>query len=145
MSAAHYTHRGNNVPRFSTTYARVLAYVAAYQPCSFETLFVLFADKGVHPRPRRAFRSRLVQLEQKELLVSTGRQAMRLWSLAPGAVVPAAEPEQPAAAPQPVESGYRVPPRQHNVMAGTYVPTAAPVLRRGALDFKQVPSVGHAC
>ena len=38
-----------------------------------------------------------------------------------------------------------VPPRQHNVMQGTYQPTRDPVLRNGALDFKQVRSVGCQC
>ena len=120
--------------------------MAAYGPSSFETLIALFDDKAETTWPNKTFRNRLGKLVERGQLESTGSQQLRLWSLAPGVVAPATAytPKTRQPAPEPTRAMV-VPPRQHNVLLGTYQPPRNTHVRAGAQDYANVPSRGVRC
>lgn len=97
-------HYGPNVLH-AAQYKAIVAYVIKEGPCSFDTLFELFADTSESTYPSKTFRNRLTNLQERGELVVTGTKDQRRWSL--GAkhgfepvqpVVQPVHPTRPAAA-----------------------------------------------
>lgn len=139
-------HYGPNVLH-AAQYRAIVAHIEKTGPCDFATLFQLFADTYDTTWPTKTFRNRLGNLVERGALVATGSGIYRQWSLmghTPDDVLLRGAARPMATARQPVRS-MLVPPRQHNVWAGTYQPPRGPALRCGALDAAQLPSRGVRC
>lgn len=142
MSAQHYAAKEARELLCSV----VVAYVTRQpQPVRFTELFELFGTQLDCFHKSQTFRNRLGLLVRTGQLQTHGEGAARCYSLA-GTTPAPVHRYKPAllatTAPMPT---MRVPPRQHNVMLGTYQPPRAVNLRPGALDYARVPSRGVAC
>lgn len=139
-------HYGPNVLH-AAQYLAIVAYIEKTGLCDFATLFKLFADTYDTAYPAKTFRNRLGNLVERGTLVATGSGIHRKWdlkghtpdeALLRGAARPLATARQ-------IVHPMLVPPRQHNMWAGTYQPPRGPLLRCGALDAAQLPSRGVRC
>ena len=116
--------------------AAVVAHLKQHGAATLDELLPHFADEG-----RSKLRKRLSNLYDGNWLdIAWAADGEMLWLVAPRAR--AAQPALPTCA---SHAPTLVPPRQINVMAGTYTPPPMAAARPGALDFQRVGSHGHRC
>ena len=116
--------------------AAVVAHLKQHGAATLDELLPHFADEG-----RSKLRKRLSNLYDGNWLdIAWAADGEMLWLVAPRAR--AAQPALPTCA---SHAPTLVPPRQINVMAGTYTPPPMAAARPGALDFQRVRSHGHRC
>ena len=116
--------------------AAVVAHLKQHGAATLDELLPHFADDG-----RSKLRKRLSNLVDGNWLdIAWAADGEMLWLVAPRAR--AAQPALPTCA---SHAPTLVPPRQINVMAGTYTPPPMAAARPGALDFQRVGSVGFRC
>lgn len=155
-------------PAHAPLYQKMLAFLAARSaPCDFLTLSVEFGAQVGGFDQAKNVRNRLEYLVEVGLVDADGVHTMRRYSRSslpvPGLELHPAKPRQcfvnpPVGLPNagrpkgrknhvmPVAANpLAVPPRQHNVLLGTYVPPRGTSLRPGALDFAHLPSRGVSC
>ena len=116
--------------------AAIVSHLKQHGAATLDTLLGHFPAEG-----RSKLHKRLSNLYDGNWLdIAWAADGEMLWLVAPRAR--AAQPALPTCA---SHAPTLVPPRQINVMAGTYTPPPMAAARPGALDFQRVGSHGHRC